>query len=99
MKNLYLLLAILGAVVPYIFFFDHFSTSGYSLAAFVGGLFANGAAGGFSADVVISSAVFWIWMWQRKAPLIGIFILLNLGIGLSCAFPAYLYVSQTGAKE
>lgn len=92
MKNVYLLLAVLGAVVPYLFFFGFFAESGVELSLFVGALFANGAAGGFTADLLISSFVFWIYMFtHREGPAPWIFMLLNLTIGLSCALPAYLY--------
>ena len=97
MKALYLILAIVGAAVPYAFFAQHFSAVGMGLGDFVSALFANGAAGGFSADVLISSFVFWIFMFRERsenassAPNPALFIVLNLTIGLSCALPAYLY--------
>ena len=59
---------------------------------FVPALFANSAAGGFTADILISSAVFWGFMFSAKTgPKPWLFIVLNLSIGLSCALPAYLY--------
>jgi hypothetical protein len=92
MKTLYLLLAIIGAVVPYAFFFGFFVDQGIDLAAVVGALFANGASGGFTADLLISSLVFWLYMFSRAGgPKPWLFIALNLTIGLSCALPAYLY--------
>ncbi len=91
-------MAILGAVVPYVFFIQFFAEQGLSLPAFVGGLFANGAAGGFAADVLISSAVFWTFMMKnREGPRPWPFMLLNLTIGLSCALPAYLWATS-GAR-
>jgi hypothetical protein len=99
MKNLYLILAILGAVVPYLFFFQFFAELGMDLPAFVGALFANGAAGGFTADLLITSLVFWTYIFRRKeGPTPWPFVLLNLTIGLSCALPAYLYVSLRAAE-
>ncbi len=95
MKRLYLILAILGAVLPYLFFFQYFSVEGVNLAGFVGALFSNGAAGGFTADLLFTSFVFWIYMAYRRSRMDGpnpiLFIVLNLTIGLSCALPAYLY--------
>ena len=94
MRQIYLVLAIVGAVVPYIFFIQFFGEHGVSLPGFLGGLFANGAAGGFAADVFISSAVFWIYMFSRKeGPSPWLFIVVNLTIGLSCALPLYLWRS------
>ena len=95
MKTLYLFPAIVGAVLPYAFFIQHFSSEGVSVPGFVAALFANPAAGGFTADLLFTSVVFWIFMFQRRSRENGprpiIFIVLNLLIGLSCAFPAYLY--------
>ncbi len=98
MKTLYLVLALVGAVVPYIFFMQHFSSEGIGLVGFVQALFANPAASGFTADLLITSSIFWIFMFQQhkrgKGPSPVIFIVLNLLIGLSCAFPAYLYARE-----
>lgn len=94
MKRFYLIAAIVGAVVPYCFFILFIRESGLDLAAFARALFANGAAGGFSADLLIASFVFWGFMLTRcrtGGPRPGWFIVLNLTIGLSCALPAYLY--------
>ena len=94
----YLGMAIVGAVLPYIFFAQFIGAEGFNLGGFISGLFVNGAAGGFSTDLLISSVVFWLWMASRrgrgKGPGPALFIALNLLIGLSCAFPAYLYASE-----
>lgn len=97
-KKLYLFLAFAGAIIPYVFFIQHFADKGLGLGEFVAALFVTPAAGGFTADLLISSLVFWVAMLHRKSigkgpnPL-G-FIALNLLVGLSCALPAYLYVSE-----
>lgn len=91
MANIYLVLALIGAVVPYLFFVDWFSTEGFDLAGFVAGAFANGSAGGFTADVLISSLVFWVWLISRKTPRLWLYVIVNLSIGLSCALPLYLW--------
>jgi hypothetical protein len=97
-KKIYLLLAIGGAVVPYIVFIQHFANAGFSVGEFVGAVFTNCAARGFTADLLISSLVFWIFMIQRRGRSDGPkplwFIVINLTIGLSCALPAYLYANE-----
>ncbi len=99
MKNVYLLLAIAGAVVPYLFFAGFFAESGLNPVGFVAAGFVNGAAGGFTADVLISSAVFWVYLFSRRTgPSPWLFVVLNLAIGLSCALPAYLYVVTRNAE-
>jgi len=93
MKNVYLGLAVLGAVVPYLFFLEHFASAGLNPLVFVAAGFANPAAAGLTADLVLSSLVFWVFLFaagegRRAAFLIPI----NLLIGLSCALPLYLYL-------
>lgn len=97
MKKLYLALAILGAIIPYLFFFQFIQSEGLNIPLFIESLFVNGAAGGFSADLFFTSFVFWLFMFfeqkNSNKPSPYLFIALNLTIGLSCALPAYLYAS------
>ena len=98
MKKLYLLLTIIGAIVPYIFFFKFIQAEGMNIPAFISALFANGAAGGVRSDLLLTSLIFWLFMFQQvkesNGPKPYIFIVLNLAIGLSCALPAYLYARE-----
>ena len=94
----YLLLALLGALIPWLFFIDFFAEFGIHIPSFIAALFANGAVVGFTADLLISSVAFWLFMFAQRAksqdaPMPFLFILLNLSTGLSCALPAYLYAS------
>ena len=93
LKTTYLILALLGAVIPIAFFGNFFAAQGIDLFVFIEALFVNGAAGGFTADLLISSFVFWIYMFsnQSEGPKPWAFIAINLCIGLSCALPAYLW--------
>ena len=100
MKNVYLVFTIMGTVIPYLFFGQFVLDEGANLPQFVSLLFSNPAASGFTADLLITSAVFWLMMFseQRKGSRTGlnpfIFVGLNLAIGLSCAVPAYLYAKE-----
>ena len=100
MKRLYLILAIVGAVLPYVFFVQYFSSEDAGLGGFTAALFANSASAGFTADLLVTSLVFWVFMFHQrtreKGPRPFLFIVLNLLVGLSCAFPAYLYARQRG---
>ncbi len=95
MKRVYLALAIVGAAVPYLFFFFFAREHGLALGGFVQAVFANNAASMFAADLLISSAVFWLFMTTRRGPKPWLFVFLNLFIGLSCALPAYLMACET----
>lgn len=102
-KNTYLVLAIVGAVVPYVFFWTFVSSEGLNLGSFVSSLFVNGAAGGFSADLLITSIVFWLWSFhdarQLTVPRWWVIPLINLTIGLSAALPFYLYLRHDHAHR
>ncbi len=103
MRSFYLVLAIVGAIIPLVFFTQFFFGSGGEVAPldFVPALFVNAAAGGFAADLLISSFVFWGYMWNRRVsgPKIIPFVALNLFIGLSCALPAYLYAATANKGD
>ena len=93
MKNVYLALAVLGAVLPYVFFLQHFAAAGPDPLALLAAFFANPGASGAATDLVWSSLVFWVYLFAngegRRAVLL---IPINLLIGLSCALPLYLYL-------
>lgn len=67
LKTAYLIIAILGALVPVTFFANFAAEEGINLVSFIGALFVNGAAGGFTADLLISSFVFWIYMFSNRS--------------------------------
>ncbi len=98
MKKLYLSLAVVGAIVPYVFFLQFFAAEGVNVARFISALFVNGAAGGFSADLFLAPFIFWLFMFQEiknsNGPKPYVFIVLNLLVGLCCALPAYLYARE-----
>lgn len=95
LRNVWLLLAIAGAVAPWYFLIGYFSDNPISLSAFFAASVANDVATAFVADLLISSLVFWIYMYSRRpdGPAPWPFILINLFIGLSCALPAYLWAA------
>lgn len=93
-SSMFLTLAIVGAIVPYFFFVKFFQAHGVG-GDFIGALFVNGAAGGFAADVLLSSVVFWLFLFPEAArsgvsrP--WLYVVINLTIGLSCALPLFLW--------
>ena len=91
-RTILLWLAIVGAVAPWIFFARYIAVEGS--AGFVPALFVNGAAGGFTTDLLISSLVFWIFVFteEKRGALSRpwLYVAINLAIGLSCALPLAL---------
>jgi hypothetical protein len=102
MKKLYLVLAILGAIASYFFFSQFFLEEGVDMGGFISAIFANGVVRGFTADLFVTSFIFWLYMFHQsskgKGPNPALFILLTLTIGLSCAFPAYLYAREKSVE-
>lgn len=98
LRRFYLVMSVLGAVVPWIFFASFFAENGYDIPLFVSGLFSNGAAGGFSTDVMISIGVFWVWsrIDAQQHSVRNWWLVLPAGalVGLSLALPLYLYFRQ-----
>ena len=99
MKNIYLLFAVAGTIIPYAFFGNFAFEHGLNLSEFIAQLFATSPASGFTADLLVTSAAFWIWSF-REAKLRGLnnwwgYVVLNLFVGLSCALPLFLYFRQS----
>ena len=94
-KNVYLVFAVIGTVVPWLFFTSFIAEEGLNIPLFIESLFVNGAAGGFSADVLISIAVFWVWSYadaqNRNVGRWWVMIPAGFRVGLSLALPLYLY--------
>ncbi|MGV0910588.1 DUF2834 domain-containing protein [Martelella sp. FOR1707] len=103
LRRFYLVMSVLGAVVPWIFFANFFAENGFDVPLFVSGLFSNGAAGGFSTDVMISIGVFWVWSWvdARQHSVRNWWLVVPAGglVGLSLALPLYLYFRQEIDQE
>jgi len=102
-KNIYLILAIVGAIIPYLFFIEFLKISGFNFSFFISSIFVNGAAAAMSIDLLISSIVFWVFMFKQAKdtnnPNPILFIVLNLTVGLSCALPAYFYAKQRALEK
>lgn len=97
-RNFYLAMAVVGTVVPWLFFGSFFAQKGPDIWFFLRSLFANGAAGGFSADVLITILVFWVWSWrdatQHNVARWWLVLPASFFVGLSLAFPLYLYLRE-----
>ena len=96
LRNFWLLLAIAGAVAPWYYLIGYFAENPISLTAFFAAAAVNDVGKALSADLLVSSLVFWIFIYSRRpaGPAPWPFILINLFIGLSCALPAYLWAAS-----
>ena len=103
LKKFYLICAVIGTIVPWYFFASFFAAEGFNIPLFVQSLFANGAAAGFVADVLISIVVFLVWSYD-DAKRLGVsqwWLVLPASflVGLSLALPLYLYMRHDHQME
>jgi len=97
-KNIYLILAILGLLVPYWFFFQYLVANGLNISLLIQQLFANHISTFFVMDLIISTVVFWIFTVSEATQLQmknwRLYILASLVVGLSFALPLFLYFRE-----
>ena len=96
MRNIFLLLAVLGAVLPMYYFISWFEAHGYDLGAMVAAWNVNDATTGLVWDLTVAFAALTVWIfWEtvqtrRWSNLIA--IPAALCIGVSCGLPLYLWL-------
>ncbi len=97
-KTLYLCLAIIGALLPWLFFGTFFAVEGVDIPLFVQSLFVNPVAAGFTVDLLLSIGIFWFWSYgdARTYNVRHWWLVLPAAtfVGLSLALPLYLYLRE-----
>lgn len=101
-QYLYLLLALLGAVLPYSQLIPFLREHGLDLKLLVEQMFANRISAFFGLDVLISSVVLWVFVFaegrRRKMRHLWVYILSNLAVGVSLALPLFLYARERNSR-
>ncbi len=96
MRNVFLALAIWGAIHPMYYFVSWFLAEGWSIMAMVDAWHVNAASSGLVWDLTIAAVSLTIWIlieaYQRKNWLSLIAIPATFCIGVSCGLPLYLYL-------
>lgn len=95
MRYIYPIFALLGLVVPYYFFISFLVEYGMDFQLFFDFLFANPISAFFTMDLVLAAMVTYVYLY-RESRRIGIenwwiYVVLSLVVGLSFAFPIFLY--------
>jgi hypothetical protein len=97
-KSLYLLLSVVGTVLPYTQLAPFLRDHGLDVRLFVEQLFANPVSGFFGMDVIVSSAVLWtlVVVEGRRAGMKHLWapIVANLAVGVSLGLPLFLYMRE-----
>ncbi|MCB0485709.1 MAG: DUF2834 domain-containing protein [Flavobacteriaceae bacterium] len=97
-RHIYLLIAVLGTIVPYYYFGKFLLNFGFDLNEFWRQLTENPISLFFTSDVVLSTfAVITLVLTEGKSKgmkNLWIYIVFNLIVGVSLALPAFLYSRQ-----
>jgi hypothetical protein len=103
LKTLYLILCVIGAVLPYWQFVPWVSQNGLSMSLFFHQLFANRISSFFGLDVLVSAAVLVVFMRSESSRLRiagrWLPILALLLVGVSLAFPMFLYLRERSIEQ
>ncbi|HUI83720.1 MAG TPA: DUF2834 domain-containing protein [Candidatus Binatia bacterium] len=98
LKNTYMILCVLGFVLPYWQFVPWVAANGLNLRLFIEQLFANRIGGFFGMDVLVSTIGLLVFVRsersrlkpsQRWLPLAAV-----LTVGVSLALPLFLYLRE-----
>jgi Terpene cyclase DEP1 len=94
----YLLLCLLGTLLPYWQFVPWLMLHGLDLPLFGRDLFANRIGGFFGMDVFVSAAVLWTFVAlegrRLGVPHLWAPIVASLAVGVSLGLPLFLYLRQ-----
>ncbi len=97
-KTVYLLLCVLGTILPYSQFVPWVLQHGLDLRLFVAELFSTRIGGFFGMDVLVSAIVLWVFVAaegrrivvrHRWAPVAA-----TLAVGVSLGLPLFLYLRE-----
>jgi Terpene cyclase DEP1 len=103
LKSIYLVLCVVGLVLPYWQFAPWVAANGLYLPLFFQQLFANRIGGFFGMDVLVSSLVLVVFMRAEGAKL-GVRgrwwpVLALLTVGVSLALPLFLYLRELRLEQ
>jgi hypothetical protein len=94
MRRIYLVASVLGFILP-VGMLIYFNMSGFTLPIILSEVTSNQAALLLFTDLVISSLVFWAFLFHEGRRLnirhLWVYVFLNLFVGLSLALPLFLY--------
>jgi cbb3-type cytochrome oxidase subunit 3 len=97
-KTIYLLLCLLGTILPYLFLVPFLREYGLDLRRVYEQLFANRISSFFGMDVIVTSICLWIFVYfeGRRSRVRHLWapILASLTVGVSLGLPLFLYLRE-----
>lgn len=103
LQFIYLLLCLLGFVLPYSQFLPFLLEHGFNLRLFFELLYANQISSGFAMDIIVSSFALWAFVFWEGSRLkmnhLWIYIVSNLLVGVSLGLPLFLLMRQRRLEQ
>ena len=98
LKWIYAGLCVLGTVLPYTLFAPFLIATRFDLSLLVTEIQASPVTAFFAADVVVSSLVLWVFIYQetrtQTIPLWWLAVVANLLVGVSLGLPLFLLLRE-----
>ena len=103
LQTAYLILCILGTILPFSQFVPFLVEQGLDINLFFQQLFANRISGFFGMDLFVTSLVLWLFVFWEGSRLgmknLWIYIASNLLVGVSLGLPLFLLMRQRKLEE
>lgn len=103
LQTTYLILCILGTILPYSQFVPFLIENGLDLKLFFEQLFINRISSFFGMDLIVSSLVLWVFVFWEGSRLgmknLWVYITSNLLVGVSLGLPLFLLMRQRKLEE
>jgi hypothetical protein len=103
MQWLYLIAFVLGTVLPLSQLAPFLTEHGLDVPLLFKQLFQTHASAFFGLDVIVSSLVLWVFVFQEGRRLrmknLWLYILCNLIVGVSSALPLFLFFRERRLKD
>jgi len=97
-KNVYIVLCILGAVIPIAVFVPFAFENGLDLGLFAREMFGTQVSSFLSVDLIVSSLGLWIFIFfearKRTIKFWWLAIIANVAVGLSLGLPLFLLLRE-----
>lgn len=98
LQRIYFLLCLLGTFLPYSQFAPFLLDEGFAPQLFIEQLFVNRISSFFAMDLIVTSLVFWLFVYlegtRLKMPHLWVYVASNLVVGVSLGLPLFLLMRQ-----
>ncbi|AHM03850.1 K+-transporting ATPase, A chain [Roseibacterium elongatum DSM 19469] len=96
MRYVYLLLVIVGAIVPWMYFYAWFAEHGWALGPMIDAWYVNDATSALVYDLTIAAVALTVWAlveaFGKRDWWFLLVIPATFGIGVSCGLPLALFL-------